>query len=117
VRGLVASIVPDIPGSSTSTGDSYGDDPALDALWDACEAGDGQACDDLYMDSPLGSEYEEFADTCGHRTDGGTYCVDELGGATDPGGAETSSGGAYGDDPALDALWDACAAGDGQSCD
>ena len=38
-----------------------GDDPDLDALWFACGAGDYDACDDLYWDSPLGSEYEAFA--------------------------------------------------------
>jgi len=41
--------------------DKYGDDPALDALWDLCEDGDYQACEDLYFDSPLNSEYEAFA--------------------------------------------------------
>lgn len=60
------------PGSSSA--DTYGDDPELDALWDACAAGDNQACDDLYMDSPFGSEYEEFGDTCGGRSDGSTFC-------------------------------------------
>jgi len=64
--------------SGTAAG-SYGDDPTLDALYDACKAGDGQSCDDLFMDSPVGSEYEAFADTCGGRTSGGTYCVEELG--------------------------------------
>ena len=48
----------DLFGSGAS---SYGDDPELDALWDACEAGDDVACDDLYWESPLGSEYESFA--------------------------------------------------------
>ena len=47
-----------------SVGD-YGDDAALDALWDQCEAGDGAACDDLWLSSPLGSNYEVFATTCG----------------------------------------------------
>lgn len=44
---------------------SYGDDPYLDQLWDECEAGDMVACDDLFLLSRLGSEYEEFADNCG----------------------------------------------------
>ncbi|WP_324649265.1 hypothetical protein [Georgenia sp. H159] len=52
---------------SLSVGGSYGDDPRLDGLWDACADGDGQACDTLYMESPAGSEYEEFGDTCGGR--------------------------------------------------
>ncbi len=46
---------------------SYGDDPELDALHDRCADGDGQACDDLFYQSPLGSEYEEFGNTCGGR--------------------------------------------------
>ncbi len=45
----------------------YGDDAALDALWDACEGGAGEACDDLFFDSPLGSRYEQFGNTCGDR--------------------------------------------------
>ena len=39
-----------------------GDDAALDALWFACDAGDEDACYDLWWDSPVGSEYERFAD-------------------------------------------------------
>jgi hypothetical protein len=45
----------------------YGDDAELDALYDACADGDGQACDDLFFQSPLGSDYEEFGNTCGGR--------------------------------------------------
>lgn len=41
-------------------GQTYGDNPVLDALWDECEAGDLEACNDLYMHSEFGSEYEEF---------------------------------------------------------
>lgn len=40
---------------------SRGDSRFLDMLWDACEAGDAEACDALFMDSPSGSEYEAFA--------------------------------------------------------
>ncbi len=45
----------------------YGDDGALDRLWDGCEAGDGEACDLLFEQSPVGSEYEQFGLTCGNR--------------------------------------------------
>lgn len=38
-----------------------GDDPYLDGLWAACSMDDYDACDDLYWESPLGSEYEAFA--------------------------------------------------------
>ena len=48
---------------------SYGDDPALDALWDACAAGSGAACDALWASAPIGSEYERFGVTCGDRFD------------------------------------------------
>jgi len=44
-----------------------GDDPVLDALYDACGAGDGVACDRLFEQAPVGSEYETFASTCGNR--------------------------------------------------
>ena len=88
----------DLFGSGAS---SYGDDPELDALWDACEAGDDVACDDLYWESPLGSEYESFAQ--------------ENGGGS--GGLFGSGASSYGDDPELDVLWDACEAGDDVACD
>jgi len=60
---------------------SYGSDPDLDELYDRCEDGDYQACDDLYNESPTGSEYEEFGDTCGGRNDPSGYCVELYGDA------------------------------------
>lgn len=99
------------PEPTVTGGGSYGDDPALDALWDACAAGDMAACDSLYMDSPFGSEYEEFGDTCGGTQSGGEYC--DLG-LEEP---TTTGGTTYGSDPVLDALWDSCAAGDMAACD
>lgn len=69
----------EVPGTGGDQPSTYGDDPQLDALWDACEAGDGQACDDLYFQSPIGSEYERFGDTCGGRFEAGTVlCANEL---------------------------------------
>jgi hypothetical protein len=52
---------------SASDAFAYGDDPALDALYDQCAAGDAVSCDTLYVESPQGSEYEQFAGTCGNR--------------------------------------------------
>ncbi len=52
-----------------SDGEEYGDDPELDALYDDCEDGDMAACDTLFFDSPIDSEYEAFAETCGGRTE------------------------------------------------
>jgi len=58
---------------------TYGEDPDLDRLWDGCAAGDGQACDDLYLESPLDSGYEEFGDTCGDRfPPQQVWCVDVM---------------------------------------
>jgi hypothetical protein len=54
--------------AATSDAFRYGDDSALDALWDACAAGSGKACDDLYFAAPIDSEYEQFGYTCGDRT-------------------------------------------------
>ncbi len=44
---------------------TYGDDPALDGLWDACSLGDMASCDELYWSSDYGTDYEEFGGTCG----------------------------------------------------
>ena len=46
---------------------TFGDDPTLDALWTACEQGSGQSCDQLFAAAPVGSDYEEFGVSCGHR--------------------------------------------------
>ena len=48
---------------------TYGDDAALDLLWDECADGSGEACDTLWSNAPLGSEYEEFGVSCGARPD------------------------------------------------
>lgn len=91
--------------------ETYGDDPELDALWDACAAGDEVACDDLYWASPIGSEYEEFGQTCAYMgCSGDTVDTDVDNGL----GGDAFT---YGDDPELDALWDSCAAGNDLDCD
>ncbi|MEM1335615.1 MAG: hypothetical protein AAGG08_19395 [Actinomycetota bacterium] len=55
-------------------------DAQLDEWYAQCEAGDGAACDSLYFQSPLGSEYEAFGNTCGNRIpEGALSCADELG--------------------------------------
>lgn len=45
--------------------DTYGEDSYLDGLWDACEAGDMGACDQLSADASIGSGYWRFGDNCG----------------------------------------------------
>lgn len=64
--------------------DAYGSDATLDGLWDACDAGDAAACDELYLRSPIGSEYEDFGETCGGRSESVTeLCEDQFAEPTD----------------------------------
>lgn len=88
----------------------YGDDPSLDALWDACEEGEMGQCDALYDDpaTPYLSEYWQFAATCGERFESPRVCGDDE----VPEDAMN-----YGDDDVLDALYDRCKDGDMPACD
>jgi hypothetical protein len=58
---------------------TFGDDGDLDLLWLGCESGAMQACDDLYQQSPVDSEYEFYGGTCGlifDATNAPEFCVD-----------------------------------------
>ena len=56
--------------------DGLGDDPALDELAQDCHAGEMQACDDLFFQSPSDSEYEVYGDTCaGRQPENGGLCT------------------------------------------
>lgn len=103
---------PDPTTTTSGTGGegSYGSDAELDGYWDDCEAGDLAACDDLYWNSPIGSEYEEFGSTCG-----GTES--QSWGSCDGANNSFSTNNTYGSDPELDALYDACEGGDMAACD
>ena len=48
---------------------TLGDDPTLDRLWTSCADGSGAACNDLFEQSPVGSDYEQFGVSCGNRDD------------------------------------------------
>ncbi|WP_155855259.1 hypothetical protein [Actinotalea ferrariae] len=104
---------PDVLEDSGLGGGTYGDDSVLDALWDRCADEDWTACDDLYWAADLGSEYEDFGETCGGRTDGWQPSCVEWAGGTGVAGDPTT----YGDDPTLDALWDDCQGEDWGACD
>jgi len=39
----------------------------LDALAQDCFDGDLEACDDLFIESPIDSDYETYGNTCGDR--------------------------------------------------
>lgn len=112
VAAIVAALVDDDapPGPSGDVTATVpfgpGDDPALDALLDACQGGDGAACDELFFAAGIDTDYETLGATCGGvlPADGGT-CEQRL--APPPPGT----------DAALDALWTPCAGGDMASCD
>lgn len=87
---------------------TYGDDDALDDLWDQCAIADFSSCDRLYERSPEGSTYEDFGSTCGDIL---------LDGAFGQCAALASIPFTYGDNVALDSLWDGCVAGDFTACD
>jgi hypothetical protein len=112
VRDEIARIVAD-PQVLTEdcTGVEYGTDPVLDLLWDWCEDDAMWACDELYLTSLAGSDYEWFGATCGERVETDEYCT-VLFGAPE---ADT-----LGDVRELDELWEACASGAGDwalACD
>ncbi|GAB4081365.1 hypothetical protein GCU67_12300 [Modestobacter muralis] len=55
-----------------------GEDTDLDRLAQQCSDGQMNPCDDLYLESFPGSDYEAYGDTCaGRRTAGEeTFCAD-----------------------------------------
>lgn len=62
-----------------STANTLGDDPVLDEWWRQCADGSGLACDRLFADAPLGSNYEAFGLSCGDRPNV-LHCQEELDG-------------------------------------
>jgi hypothetical protein len=81
VTGIDPTVVPDDfreiaqPRDQVDGPYTYGDDATLDGFWDACEAGSGDACDELYFGSPFGSEYEAYGYTCGNRPEVALDCT------------------------------------------
>jgi hypothetical protein len=55
-----------------------GDDPDLDALWDDCDASDYAGCATLWIESPFGSNYDSFAETCGALSEESLFVSCEL---------------------------------------
>jgi len=57
-----------------------GEDPVLNELAQSCFDGEMSACDDLFLPSPAGSDYERYGNTCGGRVEeanvNGRYCGD-----------------------------------------
>ena len=100
--------------------DDLGDDPELDALAQSCFDGDLVACDHLYLQSPVDSDYEAYGDTCGGRQEAGTGRILRArgrAGPTEPPSGDPVPPEGLGTDPALDALAQSCYAGDMAACD
>jgi len=111
--GYCATIYGDATGSSSAPS-NLGNDAQFDQMANWCADGDFQACDDLFWQSPLDSDYEEYGARCGNRNERAAgQCVAIYGGGTGSGAAS----GDYGSNPTLDRLWDSCSAGDYGACD
>ena len=80
---------------------NYGDDNYLDDLYDSCADGDDWACQLLWEESPIDSEYESFALTCGGRD-----CEIETPNTVPWGGGSLD----------LDALYADCSDGNDDAC-
>ncbi|HUG86976.1 MAG TPA: hypothetical protein VMM13_20575 [Euzebya sp.] len=82
---FVAAVGDAVPGGLDSLtgellpGHTYGDNPALDGLWDRCAAAEYGACDQLFFISEVGSEYEYFGDSCGRRNEPAGLCTSIYG--------------------------------------
>lgn len=102
--------------------DGLGTDAELDALAQDCFDGDLVACDHLFLDSPVDSDYEEYGDTCAGRQEAGmeVYCGlvsgEDIPAIPDE-PVEPTPPGDLGNDPALDALANDCYAGAMDACD
>lgn len=68
-QDLMDDAIEDILESDGDSPMEFGDDEYLDGLYTECDNGDGDACETLYWESPLGSEYEQFGLSCAGRWD------------------------------------------------
>ena len=68
------------PAAQEPTG--LGSDPVMDEYAQQCYAGDMEACDDLFRESPIDSAYESYGGTCAGRqpvaVSDQIYCVDAF---------------------------------------
>jgi len=111
--GYCATIYGDTAASSSDRS-NLGNDAQLDQLANRCADGDFEACDDLFWQSPIDSDYEEYGARCGNRNDSAAgQCVSIYGAGTGSRAATDN----YGSNPTLDRLWDSCSAGNFGACD
>ncbi len=77
VAGTPGSVAPATRAPAADQPRGLGDDPALDDLWHRCQEGSGAACDQLFQQAPVGSDYESFGVSCGNRPDV-LHCTAEM---------------------------------------
>ncbi len=90
-----------------------GKDSLLDEYWRECGLGDAKACDNLFYSAPRGSDYEQFAFSCGGRRN---MDCSLLLGIDQPNGDLSPLTPPPGEDEELDKLWANCADGSTSSC-
>ena len=101
------------PSSFNATDAPPGEDPLLDEYWRECGLGDAKACDNLFYSAPRGSDYEQFAFSCGGRRN---MDCSLLLGVDQPDGELNPLTPPPGDDEELDTLWAKCSDGSTSSC-
>ncbi|MCB1014592.1 MAG: hypothetical protein KDB10_05685 [Acidimicrobiales bacterium] len=93
-----------------------GEDPALDALAQACFDEDLFACDTLFLRTEVGTDLEAYSQTCGGRIEreaGAPGCAERFDAAV----PAPDEPGVLGDDAELDVLAQECFGGDPGACD
>lgn len=73
---------PELPSGDPSDGETGPATPEQDQLRAACADGSMTACDELWMMTPVGSDLEAYAETCGGRDPAGGHqgsCEEDLG--------------------------------------
>lgn len=127
--GVAAASAPPVDPPVAPLGSSR----VLDGLVAECAGGDLRACDQLFRAAPVGSDYEDYGDTCGGRQPAGTsvLCIEaEFAGTGTPGTTAPATTAVpvgipdptiepvdLGDDPAFDLLAQQCYDGDMEACD
>jgi hypothetical protein len=77
--GYCAEIYGEDSRSAETNGGDYGSNTYLDLLWDLCDLGDYDSCDELYFEAPSDSEYQAFGDSCGGRNEPAGFCAEIYG--------------------------------------
>jgi hypothetical protein len=98
---------------TTTTEEDGGGDGDFDELVDACGGGDMDACDELFLATPIDSPEEDFAQTCGGLVAEpivSGFCADVFDGS--PAGQPPTAA-----EATLQAPTNACAQGDFAACD